>query len=564
MSELKDVITSYNSLSFSDRIVFYTTISNDIPLADDMQSFLIETRFDGGQSCIYCSGKHVVKNGKRKDGTQRYLCRDCRRSFIPSSDSITSRTRKSVSVWTAYLKCMIDQKTLKKASEECRRMILTENHRIKRNRHRELFKKIDEYCYSAKNLSNSVQYLICQCYRIHQILKNEEIPESWEQEMIDGVNDAISVYNTGRDEKKRLRPVGADNGFIADAYFLSWYLKTHDVYRSMPYATCSQICIQEKCREWKSFYKAKAEYKKNPDKFLGIPRKPGYLDPVKGRGALVITSQNFSVAENGLIAMPGFLKGIKVKAKHRHVRQIRIRTDHNSIRIMLMYEKETENRESGGNIMGIDLGVNNLITAGLSSGGNPVIINGRPLKSINRYYNKRKALLQEMAKKSNRLDITNRMERLTEKRNNKVKDYLHKTSRKIIELAKACGVGHIVIGNNRGWKQKVELGKRTNQTFVSIPYRMLIDMISYKAQLAGIMVSVVKESYTSGTSYLDGEPPEKTSYNIARRIKRGVFKSNAGTLINADVNAAYQIIKAGGYKDFPIRERESITRLNVA
>ena len=96
MSALKEVITSYNSLSFSDRIVFYSTISNDILLADDMQSFLIETRFDGGQSCIYCLGTHVVKNGKRKDGTQRYLCRDCHRSFIPSSDSITSRTRKPV------------------------------------------------------------------------------------------------------------------------------------------------------------------------------------------------------------------------------------------------------------------------------------------------------------------------------------------------------------------------------------------------------------------------------------------------------------------------------------
>ena len=97
MSELKDVITSYNSLSFSDRIVFYTTISNDIPLTDDIQSFLIETRLDGN-SCIYCNGMHVVKNGKRRDGTQRYLCRDCHRSFIPSSDSITSRTRKSVFV----------------------------------------------------------------------------------------------------------------------------------------------------------------------------------------------------------------------------------------------------------------------------------------------------------------------------------------------------------------------------------------------------------------------------------------------------------------------------------
>ena len=67
MSELKDVITSYNNLSFSDRIVFYTTISNDIEISDDTQSFLIETRLDGEGSCIYCEGMHVVKNGKRKD-----------------------------------------------------------------------------------------------------------------------------------------------------------------------------------------------------------------------------------------------------------------------------------------------------------------------------------------------------------------------------------------------------------------------------------------------------------------------------------------------------------------
>ena len=214
--------------------------------------------------------------------------------------------------------------------------------------------------------------------------------------------------------------------------------------------------------------------------------------------------------------------------------------------------------------MGIDLGVDNLITASMSSGSSPVIINGRPLKSINRYYNKRKAILQEIAKKSNHLDITNRMERLTTKRNNKVKDYLHKASRKIIEFANANDISHICIGNNRGWKQKVELGKRTNQTFVSIPYRMLIDMICYKAQLEGIRVSVVRESYTSGTSYLDGERPEKIFYDATRRVKRGMFKSNRGILINADVNAAYQIIKAGGYQELPIKEKEKVVRLNVA
>ena len=119
MSELKDVIISYNNLSFRDRIIFYTTISNDIPIPDDMKSFQIETRLNGERACIYCDGAHVVKNGRRKDGIQRYLCRECRRSFIPSSVSITSRTRKPAVVWAAYVKCMMDRKTLRESSEEC-------------------------------------------------------------------------------------------------------------------------------------------------------------------------------------------------------------------------------------------------------------------------------------------------------------------------------------------------------------------------------------------------------------------------------------------------------------
>ncbi|MCR5652145.1 MAG: transposase [Lachnospiraceae bacterium] len=379
MSELKDVITSYNSLSFSDRIVFYTTISNDIPVSDDMQSFLIETRFEDGVSCIYCKGNHVVKNGND---------------------------------------------------------------------------------IHAKGLSSEK---VC-------------VPSA--------VSDAgISYAKPGK-----LGKISAD-------------------------------CITN---------------------ILGNKIAPH---------TILCTDKE---------------KEIRIKAKHGNIKQIRIKTDQRSIRIMLVYEQETNASADGRNIMGIDLGVDNLITVSLSLGGMPVIINGRPLKSINRYYNKRKAILQETAKKVNRLDITNRMKRLTEKRNNKVKDYLHKASRRVIALAQASGVNHIVIGNNKGWKQKVKLGKRTNQTFVAIPYRMLIDMICYKAQLAGIRVSVVKENYTSGTSYLDGETPEKGFYNISRRIKRGLFKSSKGTLINADVNAAYQIIKVGGFKDFPIKENEEVVRLNVA
>ena len=117
---LKDIITAYRKLSFSDRIAFYSTVSNDINVCESsLQGFLAETRIKDGSLCIYCEGTHVVKNGKRKDGTQRYICRGCGRSFIPSSFSITSGTRKRLTVWYGYLRCMLDGKTLRETAEEC-------------------------------------------------------------------------------------------------------------------------------------------------------------------------------------------------------------------------------------------------------------------------------------------------------------------------------------------------------------------------------------------------------------------------------------------------------------
>ena len=256
----------------------------------------------------------------------------------------------------------------------------------------------------------------------------------------------------------------------------------------MPYATCSQICIQELCRSWKSYYKSLPAYRKNPSCFTGCPQKPGYLDPKDGREWLVITSQNFTCEENGYVRMPGFLKGIHIKARHSQIRQIRIKTEKTFIRLLLVYEAKEEaplKPLMKKNAMGIDLGVNNLITAVWTSETAPVIIRGRTLKSTNQYYNKEKARLQAAAQKGNRQKKSRRMERLTQKRNNKIKDTLHKASRRIVELAKGTGTGMIIIGNNKGWKQKVNLGNRINQNFVSIPYLTLIEMIRYKASLAG-------------------------------------------------------------------------------
>ena len=132
---------------------------------------------------------------------------------------------------------------------------------------------------------------------------------------------------------------------------------------------------------------------------------------------------------------------------------------------------------------------------------------------------------------------------LTQKRNLKVEDYLHKASRYIIDFALENQINTIVIGNNKNWKQSSSLGKVTNQAFVSIPHQKLIDKICYKAQLCGIQVILTEESYTSGTSFLHSEVPEKVYYNKKRRVHRGLFVSNQGIKINADVNAAFQIMK---------------------
>ena len=442
-------------------------------------------------------------------------------------------------------------------------MILSEEHRIKKHNNMKLLHEIDDYCYKVKNLSNSVNYLIKQCYRIHKKIVNGKALEDWEKELIQEINKALEEYNSGRSESKRLRYIDADNGYIADAYFLSWYLKGTEVYKDVPYATCSQICIQEKCREWKSFYSATAEYRKDPKKFKEQPHVPGYLDPKTGRGFLVITSQNFKVDEAGNVTMPKFLSGIHIRARHGNVRQIRIKMFKDSILISLMYEKE-EKTTKGTKVMGIDLGINNLIAAAWDSEDRPVIINGKPLKSINQYYNKAKAHMQKEAKVYNGKNSTKRMNKLTAKRNRKIKDYMHKASRKIVDMAVSSGVGLIVIGSNHGWKQKVHMGNITNQNFISIPYKALTDMIAYKARLEGIDVKTVRESYTSGTSYLDGEKPDRAHYDKARRVKRGLFKSNTGILINADINAAYQMMKLGDTRVIPIKTGEQIIKIKAA
>jgi putative transposase len=177
----------------------------------------------------------------------------------------------------------------------------------------------------------------------------------------------------------------------------------------------------------------------------------------------------------------------------------------------------------------------------------PVLVNGRPVKSINQFYNKRKAELQKQLGHSG---TTKRMERITTKRNRRIDHYMHTASRWIIDDLVAHGIGTLVIGKNDGWKQEANMSKKTNQNFVTIPHARFIEMLQYKAELAGIRVMLTEESYTSKASFLDCDPipvwkaDDKAKHIFSgKRIKRGLYCAADGTLINADCNGSYNITR---------------------
>ena len=152
-------------------------------------------------------------------------------------------------------------------------------------------------------------------------------------------------------------------------------------------------------------------------------------------------------------------------------------------------------------VASVDLGVNNLATVTSNKKGfQPIIINGRPVKSINQFYNKKKAQLQSLLKDGQSSD---RIQRLSTKRNFKISDYLHKASRYIINRLIENDIGTLIIGNNPNWKQGINIGKKNNQNFVQIPFFQFIEQLKYKAELVGIKVIVHEESYTSKASFLD-------------------------------------------------------------
>ncbi len=397
-------------------------------------------------------------------------------------------------------------------------MQLVERRVIKSNH--SAFRAVDEMCFASKNLYNSAIFNVRQAFFF-------------------GGKSQVPKYES-----------------------LYHIMKDTEEYKAFP-AKLSQQVLKLVAQNWTAFFAALTEFYSEPSKFKGKPKPPGYLNK-DGRFCLVFTDQATSKKQLGksLIKLSSIdycfetsviLGNVNKYCQSRIVPKL----DHYVLEII--YEVADTEKKPGDLIAAIDFGVNTLmaITSNVP-GFQPVLINGRPLKSTNQFYNLKRAAIQSCSN----LPTSKRLRKFTTSRNHIVKDYLHRASTFVINLLADLGINKLVLGKNQGWKNGINIGTRNNQNFVQVPHAQLIDILTYKGAMKGIEVVIQEESYTSKSSFLNKDfiPTYKAKpqdWNPSgKRVKRGLYVTNNGIALNADVNGSYNILVKAFPKAFGIGDRE--------
>lgn len=308
-------------------------------------------------------------------------------------------------------------------------------------------------------------------------------------------------------------------------------------FRNLP-CNVSQQVVKQVFQNINAWIKAKKDYEKNPSKYRGKPKLPGYKKGKK-QNMLVFTTSACRIKDEYIYFVKNIVKPIKTNIEGNKLCQVRIMPQATCYVVEVIYEKEeVDLKLNKSNVLSIDLGLSNLCTCISNVDEKPFIINGKVIKSFNQWYNKKKAKLMSFIENKG---ISKRLRWLNNRRNFWIKDKIHKISRHIVDYCVKHDIGNIVIGLNKEWKQNIDLGKKTNQKFVEIPFSKLIDKITYKAKLVGINVQTTEESYTSKVDHLAFEPLKKHDIYLGKRKKRGLFQSSVGKILNADVNGAIGI-----------------------
>ena len=394
-------------------------------------------------------------------------------------------------------------------------MVLVEKHIIK-PKHK-YYDELDNLCWLSKNLYNSTLYNVRQYYF----------------------------------ENKKLLKYQVINKIYVDT--------NNEDYRALPskVAKHTQMLVEHNFKSFFELLKLKAKGKYN--KPVKIPK---YLNKKTGRQVVHYEKGAISFKEQGYIKLSKTNIKIKTNLTKDKVQFVRLVPKNNHIIIEIGYNVIEKEIIQNNNILAIDIGVNNIASC-VTTNGEKFLINGKPLKYINHNYNKRITDIQSKLKITHNKNKSRYKSNITNKRNNRINDYLHKITTYIVNQAVSNHIGTIVVGYNKEWKQDTNIGSTNNQNFVNIPFYKFISMLDYKCKLKGIIFKTITEEYTSKCSFVDDEEIAKHTTYAGRRINRELFKTKKGIIINADVNGAYNILKKYMKENATWNERISQTLVKV-
>ena len=315
----------------------------------------------------------------------------------------------------------------------------------------------------------------------------------------------------------------------------------YDNYRSFGHSACAQQILRLFQQNLRSYFASINDYKKNPTKYTGRPCFPKFRKSGE-RFQVIFTNQTAKLIGQTInIASKTFENKLVIKLRTcsaKKLCQVVFSSRNNYFLVYVIYEVDDPSISQRSNkVAAIDVGLSNLATITFSEQDEPILYRS-DLTKINHDFNRLTADYVSILKKTQNKDTSKRRKRYSEKYSGLIEDRLHKISREIINDLSHRGVSAVIVGKNTGQKINNKF-----KNFVQVPLFRLINMIKYKAELAGITFIQVNESYTSGTSFLDNELPTKEFYDKSRRKSRGLFLSNNSKRINADVNASFQIMK---------------------
>ena len=407
--------------------------------------------------------------------------------------------------------------------------------RIYVSKQHEMFPYFDGLAHKAKNLYNASLFRIRNAFTAH----DKTNVTSNEKEVLDelALLKGQKTYRVlGYGVLQRLMRVTQNPDFFAGLPMQS-----------------AQATVKHACSDFQNWLSALKKYKQNPALFTGKPRMPGYC---KGNiTTLTLTNQD-AVIYGDELKLPKTKQRLRIRKRHSaRLQEVKVCPVSGGYDILLVYQVKDTSVQSGKHSAAVDFGVDNTMAV-VADTGKSILFKGRFIKSVNQYFMKKKAeriSLMSRGKETTERVWSKYLDRLSAYRTSYIRDCFHKMSKKLLVWCQRNDIGYLVLGSNTFWKQNSSIGTVNNQNFVSIPFEMLKSMIELKACEYGVTVVRNEESYTSKASFLDSDDipvyveGDETKHRFSgKRIQRGLYRSSDGTVLNADINGAANILRKAG------------------